>query len=84
MVERVRGKSEYEIQEECFNFAREMSLTETRSAIHACNPYAPSISASMMFRSAYQHGIESEQVQDVLGVELIDAVLSALGFRPPS
>ncbi|MCY4610265.1 MAG: hypothetical protein OXC38_00900 [Gammaproteobacteria bacterium] len=84
IVEKVKGKSEYEIQEECNRFARAIPLTETRSAIQACDPSASGISASMMFRSAYQHGIEIEQVQDVLGVELRDAVLSALGLSPPS
>ena len=75
-------RSEYEIQEECFDYVRNMPLKETRSAvsIHACDPHASDIQASMLFRSAFHHGIDVDAVKDVLAIELRDKVFDLLGI----
>lgn len=85
LADDLKGKSEYEIQEACFEHARNIPLKETRSSfqVHTANPYAtPELHASLLFRSAYKHGIKIEGVLEVLGVELRDAVFSKLGITP--
>ena len=70
LLETLRGKSPYEIQEHCFQFAG------TR------DNYDPVMITNMQM-NAYNHGLIEEQVRRVFGIELRDAVLNKLGLRAP-
>ena len=69
LKDELQGKSPYEIQEYCFEFAK--GNTE----------YDPILVTNMQ-ASAYNHGLELDQVKRVFGVALRDALMKSLGLEP--
>ena len=65
----LKDKSPYEIQEFCFELAKSNS------------EYDPILVANMQ-TSAYNHGLQVDQVKRVFAVELRDALLKNLGLEP--
>ena len=70
LVETLRDKPPYEIQEHCFQFAANG------------DNYDPAMIPKMQM-NAYNHGLIEEHVRKVFGIVLRDAVLAKLGLQAP-
>ena len=70
LVETLRDKPPYEIQEYCFQFAANG------------DNYDPAMIPKMQM-NAYNHGLIEEHVRKVFGIVLRDAVLAKLGLQAP-
>lgn len=73
LINEVRGKPPYEIQEFCFEYVTGrgrgfLDSEERWRQVNSC---------------AYNHGIETGQVLRVVGIELRDALLELLGLHAP-
>lgn len=65
VIEKVRGMDEYQIQEFCFKYVREINLTDEQEAsIRKC---------------AYENASNKEETLDVLAIEIRDHLLQQLG-----
>ena len=68
LVGKMRDKSSYEIQSQCFDFVEQAELEQSmRKAVLDC---------------AYENGISEDQVLDVLAIELRDTVLRLTDHHP--
>ena len=68
LVGKMRDKSSYEIQSQCFDFVEQAELEQSmRKAVLDC---------------AYENGISEDQVLDVLAIELRDTALRLTGHHP--
>ena len=67
-VNEVRDMDEYQVQEFCFNFVKDLELTEEQGAkIRKC---------------AYENASTKEETLDVLAVEVRDLLLEKIGKAP--
>lgn len=71
LMERLRGKKPFEIQEFCFKYVKGAEFKPTPETENAIR------------ESAYNHGTTVDQVKDVFAIELRDALLSLTGQSPP-
>ena len=69
MVGERQNKQPYEIQEFCFKFAND-------------EEYDPKM-VSKIQASAYNHGVDIDQIKRVLAIELRDALLRKLSLEAP-
>ncbi len=70
LIDGVRNKQPYEIQEFCFKFAND-------------EEYDPTMVSKIQTSSAYNHGIDIDQIKRVLAIELRDVFLRVLDLEPP-
>lgn len=72
MVDALKGKTAYEIQEHCFSYTGSHKFESDPTMARA------------ILDCAFEHGLKDSQVRDVLGVELRDMVFGCMGMKLPS
>ena len=63
-VSQVEGKHPYEVEKFCFKYVEESKLTAEQKDV--------------VYTAAYEHGLDAEDVYDVIAIELRDHLLTLL------